>query len=62
VKSLNAQYLLAGTAVRRIGYGAMRLAGPGVFGPPGIVQKQLQCCALLSTISTRRSTTVCNGE
>src|ERR1700690_2325877 len=25
---------LAGRAVRRMGYGAMQLAGPGVFGPP----------------------------
>ncbi len=25
---------LGGRAVRRLGYGAMRLAGPGVFGPP----------------------------
>jgi len=27
-------YRLAGHAVRRLGYGAMQLAGPGVFGPP----------------------------
>ena len=27
-------YELGGSAVRRVGYGAMRLAGPGVFGPP----------------------------
>jgi aryl-alcohol dehydrogenase-like predicted oxidoreductase len=27
-------YSLAGRSVRRIGYGAMQLAGPGVFGPP----------------------------
>ena len=27
-------YVLAGRAVKRIGYGAMQLAGPGVFGPP----------------------------
>lgn len=25
---------LAGRSVRRMGYGAMQLAGPGVFGPP----------------------------
>uniref|UniRef100_UPI0031D606EE aldo/keto reductase n=1 Tax=Inquilinus sp. TaxID=1932117 RepID=UPI0031D606EE len=25
---------LAGRAVNRMGYGAMQLAGPGVFGPP----------------------------
>jgi aryl-alcohol dehydrogenase-like predicted oxidoreductase len=27
-------YLLGDRAVRRLGYGAMQLAGPGVFGPP----------------------------
>jgi aryl-alcohol dehydrogenase-like predicted oxidoreductase len=27
-------FQLAGRAVRRMGYGAMQLAGPGVFGPP----------------------------
>jgi len=27
-------YPLAGRPVRRLGYGAMQLAGPGVFGPP----------------------------
>jgi aryl-alcohol dehydrogenase-like predicted oxidoreductase len=27
-------YKLAGRTVRRMGYGAMQLAGPGVFGPP----------------------------
>jgi pyridoxine 4-dehydrogenase len=27
-------YPLAGRSVQRIGYGAMQLAGPGVFGPP----------------------------
>jgi pyridoxine 4-dehydrogenase len=27
-------YLLGGRPVRRLGYGAMQLAGPGVFGPP----------------------------
>lgn len=27
-------YSLAGHAVKRLGYGAMQLAGPGVFGPP----------------------------
>lgn len=25
---------LAGRSVKRMGYGAMQLAGPGVFGPP----------------------------
>src|ERR1700742_2614131 len=27
-------FTLGGRAVRRLGYGAMQLAGPGVFGPP----------------------------
>jgi pyridoxine 4-dehydrogenase len=27
-------FVLAGRPVRRMGYGAMQLAGPGVFGPP----------------------------
>jgi pyridoxine 4-dehydrogenase len=27
-------YSMAGTSVERMGYGAMQLAGPGVFGPP----------------------------
>lgn len=27
-------FTLAGRTVRRLGYGAMQLAGPGVFGPP----------------------------
>ncbi|AXJ94166.1 MULTISPECIES: aldo/keto reductase family oxidoreductase [unclassified Sphingomonas] len=27
-------YSLAGHSVKRLGYGAMQLAGPGVFGPP----------------------------
>ncbi|WP_372394072.1 aldo/keto reductase family oxidoreductase [Azospirillum sp. HJ39] len=27
-------FSLGGAAVRRLGYGAMQLAGPGVFGPP----------------------------
>jgi pyridoxine 4-dehydrogenase len=30
----NDTFLLAGRPVRRMGYGAMQLAGPGVFGPP----------------------------
>jgi len=31
---LNTSYRLGGRAVKRLGYGAMQLAGPGVFGPP----------------------------
>jgi pyridoxine 4-dehydrogenase len=27
-------FKLGGRAVKRMGYGAMQLAGPGVFGPP----------------------------
>ena len=27
-------YILGGRGVKRLGYGAMQLAGPGVFGPP----------------------------
>ncbi|MFP3615650.1 oxidoreductase, partial [Paraburkholderia sp. SIMBA_050] len=27
-------FSLAGRRVHRLGYGAMQLAGPGVFGPP----------------------------
>jgi aryl-alcohol dehydrogenase-like predicted oxidoreductase len=32
--SLMDTFSLAGRTVRRMGYGAMQLAGPGVFGPP----------------------------
>ncbi len=32
--SQSGTYTLGGQAVRRLGYGAMQLAGPGVFGPP----------------------------
>jgi len=32
--SYPATYSFAGCAVNRMGYGAMQLAGPGVFGPP----------------------------
>ncbi len=34
-------YSLAGRSVKRIGYGAMQLAGPGVFGPPRDHQQAL---------------------
>ncbi len=35
-KQLGGTFTLTGTAmtVRRMGYGAMQLAGPNVFGPP----------------------------
>jgi pyridoxine 4-dehydrogenase len=32
--SQSGTFTLGGHAVRRLGYGAMQLAGPGVFGPP----------------------------
>jgi aryl-alcohol dehydrogenase-like predicted oxidoreductase len=32
--TLTDTFALAGRTVRRMGYGAMQLAGPGVFGPP----------------------------
>ena len=32
--SLSGGYSLRGRSVKRLGYGAMQLAGPGVFGPP----------------------------
>ncbi|WP_144108134.1 aldo/keto reductase family oxidoreductase [Paraburkholderia sp. BCC1886] len=32
--SVSSTYPLAGRTVNRMGYGAMQLAGPGVFGPP----------------------------
>ncbi|MEA3127638.1 MAG: pyridoxine 4-dehydrogenase [Caballeronia sp.] len=32
--TLTSTFELAGRAVHRLGYGAMQLAGPGVFGPP----------------------------
>jgi pyridoxine 4-dehydrogenase len=34
IRTRTERYQLADTAVWRVGYGAMRLAGPGVFGPP----------------------------
>lgn len=36
------RYQLADTAVWRVGYGAMRLAGPGVFGPTTDATKVLR--------------------
>ena len=32
--SINTTYSFAGRTVRRLGYGAMRLSGPHIFGPP----------------------------
>jgi pyridoxine 4-dehydrogenase len=31
---LSSTFHLGGRVVKRLGYGAMQLAGPGVFGPP----------------------------
>jgi hypothetical protein len=33
----------ASMTVNRMGYGAMQLAGPGVFGPPKIATQHWQC-------------------
>jgi pyridoxine 4-dehydrogenase len=35
---LGGSFALAGTTVKRMGYGAMQLAGPGVYGPPKDVE------------------------
>jgi hypothetical protein len=40
-------FTLGDRTVNRIGYGAMQLAGPGVFGPPRIVRQHWRCCAKL---------------
>ena len=32
--SIHSTYPFAGHTVRRLGYGAMRLSGPNIFGPP----------------------------
>lgn len=32
--SINTTFAFAGRTVRRLGYGAMRLSGPNIFGPP----------------------------
>jgi hypothetical protein len=37
-------FLDSSTTVRRMGYGAMQLAGPGVFGPPRDVDGAMLCC------------------
>src|SRR6185312_9643020 len=33
-RAIDSTFPLGGRPVRRMGYGAMQLAGPGVFGPP----------------------------
>ena len=40
--STRSRYRLANKAVWRVGYGAMQLAGDGVFGPPRTVTKPSQ--------------------
>ncbi len=35
-----------GTTVNRMGYGAMQLDGPGVFGPPRDVDAAIRCDGL----------------
>jgi pyridoxine 4-dehydrogenase len=42
--TFNDTFLRAGREVRRMGYGAMQLAGPGVFGPP---KDRAACVAIL---------------
>jgi hypothetical protein len=54
-------FLLGHRRVNRLGYGAMQLAGPGVFGPPKDRKAASLCCAKLSNaasiISTRAIST-----
>ncbi|GJE44128.1 hypothetical protein AEGHOMDF_3314 [Methylobacterium soli] len=38
-------YALGDCRVRRLGYGAMQLAGPHVFGPRGTGPAPSRCCA-----------------
>ena len=38
-------FTLGDRTVNRIGYGAMQLAGPGVFGPPKDHDGRLPSCA-----------------
>lgn len=51
----------AGRTVNRMGYGAMQLAGPGVFGPPanraGALQVLRKLSPPASTISTPATST-----
>ena len=46
-------FMLGDRAVRRMGYGAMQLAGPGMFGPPknhdAASATAVRCCGLWST-------------
>jgi len=47
-----------GLTVTRMGYGAMQLAGPHVFGPPRTAPVPSQCCAKRSNWESRTSTPV----
>jgi hypothetical protein len=38
-------YALGTRTVKRLGYGAMQLAGPGVFGPPKDKRPRWRCYA-----------------
>ena len=50
-EKLGGSFGLAGTELNlnRMGYGAMQLAGPGVFGPPKDARWQLRFCVKPST-------------
>lgn len=41
-QSLGGSYALGDLSVKRVGYGAMQLAGPGVFGPPADKAKAIE--------------------
>ncbi len=42
MSELSLTYRLGDNEVGRLGYGAMQLAGPGVFGPPADEARALQ--------------------
>lgn len=44
---LSGTFTLGARTVKRLGYGAMQLAGPGVFGPPKNHARHWPCCAKL---------------
>jgi len=55
-------FMLGDKTIKRLGYGAMQLASPGVFGPPRIARPPGPCSAKPSrpewTISTPEIFTV----
>ena len=51
-------FTLGDSKVRRLGYGAMQLAGPGVSGRPRIVTRQSPCCVKLWRLASTTSTPV----